>query len=298
IEADVPLLGELGAKADEPMVGPVVDEIVEPIVEMEEQVIALVIDVEEDLAMLFGDDDISDDDSEGFEDKEVVCEVNEEWLMAPVTPPSMPVVPPPSTYEVGGPSTVAAKGQSCTLPTLGFPVLSSVIEDLSARMGADFAGRCAAERCTEQLQIMVSEMSSRESTLMKNHVMSDKSSPFKMSSFGKLFELDYSKEKSVLTPATDYCASNPTPIDCMERVSSLSYRGVNRTPTLRRDFLENVKFPRWVETTVVSSEAESEDGEDFSDDQVDYAIRGAETLELELRSFSNEQRAHDAQLFS
>ncbi|GJX43119.1 hypothetical protein Tco_0259795, partial [Tanacetum coccineum] len=67
IETDVPLLGELGAEADESMVGPVVDEIVESIVEIEEQVIVLVIDVEEDLAMLFGDDA-----SEGFEDEEEV----------------------------------------------------------------------------------------------------------------------------------------------------------------------------------------------------------------------------------
>ncbi|GJS49776.1 putative reverse transcriptase domain-containing protein [Tanacetum coccineum] len=89
IEADVPLLGELGAEADEPMVGPAVDEIVKPIVEMEEQVIAPVIDMEEDIAMLFGDGDFSDDDSEGFEDEEEVWEVNEEWLMDPVTPPPM-----------------------------------------------------------------------------------------------------------------------------------------------------------------------------------------------------------------
>ncbi|GJZ83801.1 hypothetical protein Tco_0648974 [Tanacetum coccineum] len=69
IEADVPLLGELGAVADEPMVGPLVDEAAEPIVEMEEQVIAPVVDIEEDLAMLFGeDDDFSDDDFEGFEE--------------------------------------------------------------------------------------------------------------------------------------------------------------------------------------------------------------------------------------
>ncbi|GJY99596.1 hypothetical protein Tco_0517026, partial [Tanacetum coccineum] len=71
IEADVPLLGELEAVEDKPMVGPLVDEIVELIVEMEEQVIAPVIDVEEDIAMLFGDGDFSDDDSEGFEDEEV-----------------------------------------------------------------------------------------------------------------------------------------------------------------------------------------------------------------------------------
>ncbi|GJR70318.1 hypothetical protein Tco_0016383 [Tanacetum coccineum] len=90
------------------------------------------------------------------------------------------------------------------------------------------------------------------------------------------------------------------------------------------DLLGVVRFPRWVEAEVVSSEVESEewrrlllhrmcgvidvatDGreEDFFPkmessgsivDQVDYASRGAETLELELRSSSNEQRAHDAQ---
>ncbi|GKB59385.1 hypothetical protein Tco_0915571 [Tanacetum coccineum] len=58
-----------------------------------------------------------------------------EWLMAPVTPPLMPVVPPSSTYEVGGPSIAAAEGQSFTLPAPGFHVPPSVIEDLSTRMG-------------------------------------------------------------------------------------------------------------------------------------------------------------------
>ncbi|GKD96939.1 hypothetical protein Tco_1380836, partial [Tanacetum coccineum] len=95
IEVDVPLLGELGAEADEPMVGPVVSEIVEPIVEMDEQVIALVIDMEEDIAVLFGDGDFSDDDSEGFEDEE----------------------------------------ESFTLLAPGFPIPPSVIEDLNTRMG-------------------------------------------------------------------------------------------------------------------------------------------------------------------
>ncbi|GJS21434.1 hypothetical protein Tco_0450066 [Tanacetum coccineum] len=68
-------MGEpLGAEADEPMVGPVVDEIAEPIVGVEEQMVAL--------------------------DDEEVWVVNEEWLMAPVTPPPMPVMPPPSTYKL------------------------------------------------------------------------------------------------------------------------------------------------------------------------------------------------------
>nr|GEZ22284.1 hypothetical protein [Tanacetum cinerariifolium] len=58
-------------------------------------------------------------------------EVNEEWLMAPVTPPLMPAVPPPSVYEVGGPSTTAAatKGQSFPVPAPGLPIPPSVIED-------------------------------------------------------------------------------------------------------------------------------------------------------------------------
>nr|GEV97186.1 hypothetical protein [Tanacetum cinerariifolium] len=116
--------------ADEPMVEPVVEEIAEPIVEIEEQVIALVIDVEEDLAMLFGDDD-----SEGFKDDEEVWEVNEEWLMEPVTPPLRPVMPPSSTYVVGGPSTAAAEGHSLTLPVPGFSMPSPVIEDLCTRTG-------------------------------------------------------------------------------------------------------------------------------------------------------------------
>ncbi|GJZ87696.1 hypothetical protein Tco_0659306 [Tanacetum coccineum] len=155
IEADVPLLGELGAEADESMVGSLVGEIAKPIVEMEEQVIAPVIDMEEDIAMLFGDGYFSDDDSKGFEVEEEVWEVNEEWLMAPVTPPLMPVVPPPSTYEVGGPSTAAAEGQTFTLPAPRFPVPPSVIEDLSTRMGNLEYGH---GKLVKKVQVMASQM--------------------------------------------------------------------------------------------------------------------------------------------
>ncbi|GKF50290.1 hypothetical protein Tco_0146757, partial [Tanacetum coccineum] len=135
IEADVPLLGELRNVADEPMVGPLVDEIAEPIVEVEEQVIASVIDIDEDIAMLFGDNDFGDDDSEGF-DEEEVWEVDEEWLMAPITPPSMLVVPPPSVYEVGGPSTAVAVGQSFPLPASGLLVSDAEAEDILKQVGA------------------------------------------------------------------------------------------------------------------------------------------------------------------
>ncbi|GJZ64768.1 hypothetical protein Tco_0621464 [Tanacetum coccineum] len=134
IEANVPLLGEmgepLGAEVDEPMVGlvvdelagpivevdepmvdPVVDELAGPIVEVEEHMVALVVDMEDDLAVLFGDDDDSgNDDSKGPEDDEEV-------------------------WEVGGPSTAAVEGHSLTLLAPGVPVPPLVIKDLCTRIG-------------------------------------------------------------------------------------------------------------------------------------------------------------------
>ncbi|GJS66207.1 hypothetical protein Tco_0680771 [Tanacetum coccineum] len=97
-------MGEpLGAEVDDLMVDLVIDEIVEPIVEVEEQMVAPVVDMEEDLPVLFSDDDdSSDDDYEGPEDDE----------------------------EVGGQSTTAAEGHSLTLLASGVLVPQSVIEDL------------------------------------------------------------------------------------------------------------------------------------------------------------------------
>ncbi|GJW97270.1 hypothetical protein Tco_0179078, partial [Tanacetum coccineum] len=60
---------------------------------------------DEDVDMLMDDDDEDDDDDDnGNEDG---WEVDDKWLMAPVTPPLIPVVPPPSTFKVGKPSTAA-----------------------------------------------------------------------------------------------------------------------------------------------------------------------------------------------
>nr|GEY16416.1 hypothetical protein [Tanacetum cinerariifolium] len=148
LKADGYLLGELEAMVDEQMVVPAIEEVIEPVAEVEkEQVIALAVDIEEgqidvlmidmeeDLVVLFGeDDDFKDDDSEGFDEKEA-WEVNEEWLMAPITPPSVPAGQPRSVYEVGGPSTVVSKGPSFPHLALGLFVPPFVIEDLSTRLG-------------------------------------------------------------------------------------------------------------------------------------------------------------------
>ncbi|GJX63893.1 hypothetical protein Tco_0296793 [Tanacetum coccineum] len=117
----------------------------------------------------------------------------------------MPVVPPPSTYEVGGPST-ATEGQSFILPALGFPVPPlvsnakvadniaigkigprvSAVEGQVQVMASQMVqvvgrleqvgtqveqGQQTATQRDERIkglsqQTMVSEMSSRESTLM------------------------------------------------------------------------------------------------------------------------------------
>nr|GFB74283.1 hypothetical protein [Tanacetum cinerariifolium] len=122
-----------------PLPGYAVDEIAEPVDKAEEQVITLVVGMDEDISMLFGDDDFEDgdfsnDDSEGVEEEEEVWEVNEEWLMALITRPSVPAVQPSSVYEVGGPST-AAEGLYFFLLAPGLPIPPSVIEDLSPRLG-------------------------------------------------------------------------------------------------------------------------------------------------------------------
>ncbi|GKD80515.1 hypothetical protein Tco_1347354, partial [Tanacetum coccineum] len=67
---------------------------------------APMMDMEEDLVVLFGDDDFEDDASDGFGEEEV-WEVNEDWLMAPTTPPPVLAVPPPSVYE-GSDAEIAA----------------------------------------------------------------------------------------------------------------------------------------------------------------------------------------------
>ncbi|GKF82408.1 hypothetical protein Tco_0244064, partial [Tanacetum coccineum] len=147
IEADVPLLEELG-KMGEPLGA-----------EVEEQMVALVVDMEEDLAVLFGDEDFSDDGPDDEEDDEEVWEVNEEWLMAPVTPLSMPVMAPSSTYEVGGSSTAAAEGHPLTL--LAPRLVKKVIMVSDAKVADSIAiGEIGPRVSTVegQMQVMASQM--------------------------------------------------------------------------------------------------------------------------------------------
>nr|GEU81439.1 hypothetical protein [Tanacetum cinerariifolium] len=118
------VLGELEAMANEPMAVPAIEEVAEPVAEAEEeQVVAPVVDMEEEqmaaLVMDMGED----------------LEVNDEWLMPPVTPPLVPAVQPSSVYEVRGPFTAAAEGPSFPHSALGLPIPPSVIEDLSTLLG-------------------------------------------------------------------------------------------------------------------------------------------------------------------
>ncbi|GJZ73711.1 hypothetical protein Tco_0637857 [Tanacetum coccineum] len=72
LAADDYLLGELEAMVDEQMVVPAVDEIAEQmVVPSIEEMGAPMMDMEEDLAVLFGDDDFDDDASDGFGEEEV-----------------------------------------------------------------------------------------------------------------------------------------------------------------------------------------------------------------------------------
>ncbi|GJT02007.1 hypothetical protein Tco_0823176 [Tanacetum coccineum] len=66
--------------------------------------------------------------------EEEVWEVNEDWLMAPTTPPPVLAVPPPSVYEVGGPSTAVSEGLSFLKVAPGLTVPPCMIEDLSTRL--------------------------------------------------------------------------------------------------------------------------------------------------------------------
>nr|GEX25259.1 hypothetical protein [Tanacetum cinerariifolium] len=151
-------------------------EVAEPVAEAEEeQVITLVvdmregqmdvlmIDMEEDLAVLFGEDDDFKDhdfknDSKGVDEDEA-WEVNEEWLMAPVTPPPVPAEQPPSVYEVGGPSTTVAEGSSLPHLAPGLFVPPFVIKDLKVAAGVTVGELGLRVYAVEgQVQVMMSQM--------------------------------------------------------------------------------------------------------------------------------------------
>nr|GEY57057.1 hypothetical protein [Tanacetum cinerariifolium] len=146
------------------MVDPVINELAEPIVEVKEQIVSPVMDMKGDLGMLFGDDNFSDD---GPNDDKEVWEVNEEWLMAPVTPSLMPVMLPSSTYEYGHGQLVkkvsdAEMADDIAIGEIGPRV--STVEGQVQTLQATVQHRDVQIR---QLQTLVAEISSREGTLMQ-----------------------------------------------------------------------------------------------------------------------------------
>ncbi|GJZ66352.1 hypothetical protein Tco_0623048 [Tanacetum coccineum] len=183
LAADDYLLGELEAMVNKQMVVPAV---IAPVVDV----------VEEDLAVLFSDDDFGDNASDRFGEEEV-WEVNEDWLMSLTTPPPVLAVPPPNVYEVGGPSTAVAEGPSFPQGSDAEIAAGVTIREISLRvlavegqMQVELGQHTSTQRDEtrlkidqqvqalqvdvqqrdtqiQQLQTTVTEMSSRESMLMR-----------------------------------------------------------------------------------------------------------------------------------
>ncbi|GJU45250.1 hypothetical protein Tco_1202516 [Tanacetum coccineum] len=106
--------------------------------------------------------------------------------------------------------------------------------------------------------------------------MSGKSSPLKcliieINVWVKLLE-----GENIFTPAMDSFTSNPTPIDCMERLSYIPEShgkmvrwldeeiSRNKIPTLKKDLLGVTRFPRWVVAKRIVPRLKMRNGEDFS----------------------------------
>ncbi|GKC91344.1 hypothetical protein Tco_1151993 [Tanacetum coccineum] len=151
----------------EQIVVPAVEEVNEPVVEAEEeQVIAPVVDVvegqmdapmmdiEEDLAVLFGDDDFEDDASDGLGPSTAVAEEPSFPQVAPRLP-----VPPCMIEDLReiGPRVLAMEGQMQVMA-------SQMIQAMDRLEQVDVQQR---DTQIQQLQTTVTEMSSRESTLMR-----------------------------------------------------------------------------------------------------------------------------------
>ncbi|GKA65791.1 hypothetical protein Tco_0765498 [Tanacetum coccineum] len=164
IEADVPLPGELGVVADKPMVGPIGDEIAEPIVEAKEQMIAPVVDMTNRLnhpsTTLNDLHDVQDlvrlGKSQRFVHIHAYAAVNQgkETQMSinhcvfaryfrggglggegGVADGSHHITSDANGAATERLSTVAAEGPSFPHPALGLRVPPSLIEDLSTRLG-------------------------------------------------------------------------------------------------------------------------------------------------------------------
>nr|GEV30111.1 hypothetical protein [Tanacetum cinerariifolium] len=150
IKLDVPLLGEIGepigAKVDELMVDQVIDEVADPVAKRKEK------------------------------------EVKDEWLMVLVTPPLMSGMPSPSSYKVGGPSTAAEVSDDELVDGIAIREIGprvfvvegqagtqrdEMIEGLSQQVQTLQDALQHRDVQIQQLQDLVFEINSHESTLMQ-----------------------------------------------------------------------------------------------------------------------------------
>ncbi|GJX48036.1 hypothetical protein Tco_0273226 [Tanacetum coccineum] len=127
-------------------------------------------DMDEPMIDLRFNEEVMDDDDDGWDE-------DDEWLMAPVTPPRATVTVS-STYEVGGPSTATPVGHPLATMAPGVATQPQVANSMPlgrSTLAVTYcergAGPCrtvlhGAELQNQQLRTRVAEIESREGTIM------------------------------------------------------------------------------------------------------------------------------------
>nr|GEU79270.1 reverse transcriptase domain-containing protein [Tanacetum cinerariifolium] len=243
LEADDYLLGELKAMVDEQMVVPAIDEVAEPVAKAEEeQVIAPavdmkegqmdfpMIDMEEDLATLFDDDDFEDDASDGFSEEEV----NDAEVAASVTIGEL------------GPRIYAVEGQ--------VQVMASQMVYAADRWEQVGAQVEQGQQTAAQRGVTVAELTQHVQALqidVKNHAMSDKSSPLKRLVIEINVWVKLPGGENIFTLLQILMQVNILLLTAWRESHASHYGRV----VLKGKYL---RFLRWVEAEMISPEVESE----------------------------------------
>ncbi|GJX45167.1 hypothetical protein Tco_0261843 [Tanacetum coccineum] len=179
--------------------------------------------------------------------------MDEEWLMAPVTPPGIPV-PPSVTKDL------------CTrMGNLEYGhglLVKKVIMVSDAEVADSIAIREIGPRVSTvegQMQVMASQMVQAVSRLEQVGVHVEQG----QQAATQRDEMIAGLSQQMLLPLSDLDTrlTRPRALNDSSWQILHTYDEIprNRIPTLRRDLLEVVKFLRWVEAKVVSFKVESKE---------------------------------------